>query len=119
MDPFRRDLHLAWAEVLVQDERWEEALREFEVGLIVPPDVDLDHQRFLGPPGGLPQGVDPEHLPALLAQGMDPESREGVPLTAEEQQSTLSKMAECARAMGDEEKAEEYAERALALGEDS
>ena len=119
VDPFRRDLHLAWAEVLVQDERWEEALREFEVGLIVPPDVDLDHQRFLGPPGGLPQGVDPEHLPALLAQGMDPESREGVPLTAEEQQSTLSKMAECARAMGDEEKAEEYAERALALGEDS
>jgi tetratricopeptide (TPR) repeat protein len=119
VDPFRRDLHLAWAEVLVQAERWDEALREFEVGLIVPPDVDLDHQRFVGPPGGLPSGVDPEHIPALLAQGMDPELREGVPLTAEEQQSTLNQMADCARALGDEEQAAEYAERALALGEGS
>jgi len=119
VDPFRRDLHLAWAEVLVEAERWDEALREFEVGLIVPPDVDLDHQRFVGPPGGLPGGVDPEHLPALLAQGMDPEMREGLPLTAEERQSILNQMAECARSAGDEEKAAEYSERALALGEGS
>ncbi|MDE0914064.1 MAG: hypothetical protein OSB57_02660 [Planctomycetota bacterium] len=119
VDPFRRDLHLAWAEVLVEEERWKDALREFGVGLIVPPDVDLDHQRFVGPPGGLPRAVDPEHLPALLAQGMDPELREGVPLTAEEQRAILNKMGECARAMGDEGKAAEYAERALALGEGS
>ena len=72
-----------------------------------------------GFPGSLPGSVDPEHLPALLAQGMDPELREGVPLTAEEQRTTLNKMGECARAMGDEEKAAEYAERALALGEGS
>lgn len=116
VDPFRRDLHLAWADVLVQGERWKEALREFGVALIVPPDVDLDHQRYVGPAGGLPPGVDPEHIPALLARGMDPELRAGVPLTREERVSTLSYMAQCARALGDEEQADEYSQRAEALG---
>ncbi len=115
VDPFRRDLHLAWADVLSKGEHWQAALREFGVGLIVPPAVDLDHQRYVGPEGGLPGGVDPGHIPALLAQTMDPELREGVPLTAKEQHSILNQMAECARSLGDEDRAQEYSERAAQL----
>jgi len=42
IDPFRRKLHGAWAEALVACKRWEEALREYRVGPLVPADLDSD-----------------------------------------------------------------------------
>jgi tetratricopeptide (TPR) repeat protein len=47
IDPFRRALHVEWGEVLEALERYEEALREFRVALLVPVDLDLDQA---GPP---------------------------------------------------------------------
>jgi len=45
VDPFARRLHKLWAETLVALERYEEALREYRVALIVPRNLDRD-----GPP---------------------------------------------------------------------
>jgi tetratricopeptide (TPR) repeat protein len=42
IDPFRRKLHEAWADVLVASKRWEEALREFHIGQVVPVELDAD-----------------------------------------------------------------------------
>ena len=42
VDPFSRRLHKLWAEALVAAERWEAALREFGVALIVPANLDRD-----------------------------------------------------------------------------
>ena len=43
VDPFSRKLHERWAGALAAAERWEEALREYGVALIVPPTLDRDH----------------------------------------------------------------------------
>jgi tetratricopeptide (TPR) repeat protein len=42
IDPFRRKLHEAWAEALVACKRWEEALREYHIGPVVPAELDTD-----------------------------------------------------------------------------
>jgi tetratricopeptide (TPR) repeat protein len=42
VDPFRRHLHLAWGQALRSLGRHEEALREFEVGLLIPEELDGD-----------------------------------------------------------------------------
>jgi tetratricopeptide (TPR) repeat protein len=42
VDPFRRALHTAWGQVLVELGRQEEALREWHMAAIVPPELDLD-----------------------------------------------------------------------------
>ena len=43
VDPFRRNLHLDWAQSLRDAGRWEEAMREYGVALVVPAELDLDH----------------------------------------------------------------------------
>jgi len=40
VDPFLRELHAAWGAALMELGRHAEALREFEVALLVPPDLD-------------------------------------------------------------------------------
>jgi tetratricopeptide (TPR) repeat protein len=42
IDPFRRKLHEQWAEALVACKRWEEALREYHIGPVVPVELDAD-----------------------------------------------------------------------------
>lgn len=42
VDPFSRRLHRVWAEALFACERFDEALREYNVALIVPPTLDHD-----------------------------------------------------------------------------
>ncbi|MDP6762860.1 MAG: tetratricopeptide repeat protein [Planctomycetota bacterium] len=42
VDPFVRGLHLDWGLALHACGRWSEALREFEVAALVPPELDLD-----------------------------------------------------------------------------
>ncbi len=63
VDPFRRDLHAAWGRALQRLGRHEEALRELRVALIVPVELDLDHRVYIGPPDGLPPGVNPGRIP--------------------------------------------------------
>ncbi len=64
VDPFRRRLHREWGSALLGLGRWEEALREFEVGLDVPRELDGD---LPSPP---PQ-LDPARL-----ENLDPAQRE-------------------------------------------
>jgi tetratricopeptide (TPR) repeat protein len=47
IDPFRRALHVEWAEVLARAGEHEDALRELEVAAIVPPELDLDKPEAL------------------------------------------------------------------------
>lgn len=42
IDPFVRRLHVEWAEALIGLERHEEALREYGVALLTPPELDLE-----------------------------------------------------------------------------
>jgi tetratricopeptide (TPR) repeat protein len=48
VDPFVRSLHRSWALALFACERYEEALREFGVALMVPPGLDLEQPGPLG-----------------------------------------------------------------------
>jgi tetratricopeptide (TPR) repeat protein len=48
IDPFRRKLHEAWAEALVGCKRWEDALREYHVGPLVPAAMDADKPAEMG-----------------------------------------------------------------------
>ncbi len=47
IDPFRRQLHTKWAEVLVKLGRHADALREYEVSALVPPELDADKPKAL------------------------------------------------------------------------
>ena len=49
IDPFRRELHLEWAEALQRTGRLEEALRELDVALAIPAELDPDAEAPLGP----------------------------------------------------------------------
>lgn len=51
IDPFSRALHLAWGDALEHLERYEDALREYRVALLVPLPLDLDAN-------GLPTSVE-------------------------------------------------------------
>ncbi len=55
VDPFRRDLHLQWAVGLEALGRLPEAIRELEVALVVPPELDADHVTRPEKRGGAPQ----------------------------------------------------------------
>ncbi len=119
VDPFRRDLHIAWALDLAQLGRFEEALREFRVAALVPPELDLDHVRYIGPADELPSGIDPDHLPTQMIRVIPPENLEGLPLTAEERVMLLHGEASCLTALGREEEAQaRLAEAALLETED-
>ena len=74
VDPFRRALHREWGLALLAAGRAEEALRELEVALIVPPELDADD------PGPLGDGARAELLGraalALVELGRAEEARE-------------------------------------------
>jgi tetratricopeptide (TPR) repeat protein len=76
VDPFRRDLHAAWARALQRLGRHEEALREFRVALVVPVELDMDHRVYTGPLDALPPGANPERLPESLIARLPPEQIE-------------------------------------------
>ncbi len=115
IDPFRRDLHLAWAAALLELERYAEAERELRVALLVPPELDLDHLRFTGDPGSLPPGIDPEHLPPGVARGLPPDQVAGLPLSAEERARILGERARCLEALERREEAAELRRQAQEL----
>ena len=48
IDPFRRKLHQAWAEALVAQKKWEDALREYRIGPVVPAEMDADKPPEMG-----------------------------------------------------------------------
>lgn len=50
IDPFQRALHQDWGRALMELGRWEEALREFEVAAIVPPELELGPTEPLSDP---------------------------------------------------------------------
>ena len=58
VDPFRRNLHLDWAQALRDAGRFEEAMREYGVALVVPAELDLDHLR-----PAREEGADPTIIP--------------------------------------------------------
>ena len=51
VDPFRRKLHEQWAEALFACKRYEEALREYRVGPLVPAAMDADRPAELSDAG--------------------------------------------------------------------
>ncbi len=67
VDPFRRSLHLGWGRSLRALGRHEEALREFEVGQLVPAELDGDLLETSGIDPELP--IDPA-LPEGYALGL-------------------------------------------------
>jgi len=79
VDPFRRSLHLAWGLTLRALGRHAEALREFEVGLKVPLELDGDVQR------GASEGLSLEEILTLV--GVTREEWEA--LTPEERRTRL------------------------------
>jgi len=115
VDPFRRDLHHAWAGVLMELESWEAADRELRVTLAVPADLDHDHQRYVGPPDQLPLGADPEKLAPVFLGGLPPGSVEGVPLSDGERAELLGRRAACLAALGRTEEAAALEAQAAAL----
>ncbi|MFT5284877.1 MAG: tetratricopeptide (TPR) repeat protein [Planctomycetota bacterium] len=50
VDPFSRKLHLEWGQALARAGRHREALREFDVALLVPPHLDADVLNYRGKP---------------------------------------------------------------------
>ena len=118
VDPFRRDLHLEWAAALIEQARWEEALRELGVSLKVPAELDPDHLRFVGSVDLLPPGADPRRLPPALLGSLPPESLVPEPLEAGERADVLRDMARCARELGREEDALGYEAEADGLTAD-
>ncbi|MEZ6019568.1 MAG: hypothetical protein R3F17_05535 [Planctomycetota bacterium] len=80
IDPFRRDLHLEWGATLRSAGKLREAIREYGVALIVPPELDLDHSKATG-------------------QG---DSVQGIPLTDARKAEIQYLRAEIAQELGDE-----------------
>jgi len=70
VDPFRRHLHLAWGQALRALGRHAEALREFQVGLKVPLELDGDVAQAAS------EGLSREELMDFL--GLTPEELEGL-----------------------------------------
>ncbi|QDV06833.1 hypothetical protein Poly30_23490 [Planctomycetes bacterium Poly30] len=95
VDMFRRDLHIDWAKTLERLGRFSEAAREYGVALAVPSKLDPAHVVFTGPADQLPQGVDPENLPASLLGDLPQEFLEPVPLSEEERAELVSLKAAC------------------------
>ena len=62
VDPFRRSLHLDLARLYFEQRRYGEALREAEVGLVVPAELDRDLQSDGHPTGA---GIDEEAWHAM------------------------------------------------------
>lgn len=95
VDMFRRDLHIEWAKTLERLGRFAEAAREYKVALAVPPKLDPDHVVFTGPADQLPQGVDPENLPASILGGLPQEFLEPVPLSEDERAELTARKEAC------------------------
>ena len=102
IDPFLRDLHRDWAHALRETGRFEEALREYRVALIVPPELDRDYTAASMGPFAIG--------PAAPAE---PEA-----LTDEERAELTAYAALCLKELGREEESRAEAQRALELDED-
>jgi tetratricopeptide (TPR) repeat protein len=75
IDPFRRALHAEWGAVLEALGRPQEALREYEVALLVPADLELDKEA--GPPDGAERArLLTAQARVLVALGRGSEARE-------------------------------------------
>ncbi|MEZ6017036.1 MAG: tetratricopeptide repeat protein [Planctomycetota bacterium] len=112
VDPFRRDLHVAWGRALQRLGRHEEALRELRVALVVPVELDLDHRVYTGPLEALPPGANPARLPQSLLATLPPEQIEYQRLTPREEAELHRERATSFDALGRVDEAQ--AARALA-----
>jgi len=79
VDPFRRHLHYRWGRALYEEERYDEAVREFDVGLAITPELDGDVQV------AATEGLDLEEILELTGLGPDELER----LTPQELQKKL------------------------------
>lgn len=111
VDLFRRDLHLAWGQCLLELERFEEAEREFRVARLVPADLDPDHWELVeGAPAINLAGLsDAEKL--ALDRGMV----RGVPLDKVGMAELMVLEAQCCLAQDRPAEAGVLVERALSL----
>lgn len=117
IDPFRRDLHRAWGDALMALERYEEAEREYRVTQAVPPDLDFDHLRYVGPMDELPLGMDPDNVPVGILRGMPDEYVGSTPLSKEESRELLDLRIRCLEELGQEEQAAVLRKEAEALSD--
>jgi tetratricopeptide (TPR) repeat protein len=115
VDPFRRDLHRPWADSLFELERWEEALREYRVTLLVPANLDPDHSVYVGPPENLPDGVSPMNVPPQIRATLPPSSFEGRPLDPTVRAALLERMALCSENLGRPDEASRWREQASSV----
>jgi tetratricopeptide (TPR) repeat protein len=90
IDPFRRSLHLAYGEALRSAGRFEEALREFDVGPKVPHDLDADD------PGEM-DGEEKAHWLALQASCLQGLGRNADALERARQALALDESSKLAR----------------------
>jgi len=113
VDPFQRSLHREWGRALAKAGRHEEALREYDVALMVPAGLDADLNRFLQAP------IHPKLIATAMVELASEENRAlsdaerarkldqllgvagaGVELRAEEYQEIVEWRAESLEALG-------------------
>lgn len=110
VDLFLRDLHWAWARSLQAEGRFEEALREYRVAALVPPELDSDHQSSA-------MSVE-EALEKIQERGSVKPEHDAVALTDEERAQLLSSSAECLLELERRDEAVSAASQARALDAD-
>ena len=116
IDPFLRDVHIAWGRALQELERHKEALREFRIAAQVPPELDADHLEMEG-------GLDLSDLMGGEAAGLEGRAAEaelvGIPLTDEERAELLALSAHSLHELGQDVDSDEARDRALELDPDN
>jgi tetratricopeptide (TPR) repeat protein len=116
VDVFRRDLHIKWGTSLFEEERYEPALREFGVALLVPAALDPDHIRV--DPRVLPPGVDPRAVPPRMLAALPANAKTVIAPTDKQRASWIAMQAACLKALGREQESRAHATRALELDPD-
>ncbi len=122
VDPFNRHLHVGWGRALARLERREEALREFDVALSIPTELDGDvrignHLAASGTPAAL--GRLELYLKGL-GEDLSPEecAKRLLGRFAEEEPIALGEMAKVLVELGRLEEARSAIDRALGLDPD-
>jgi len=109
IDLFLRDMHRDWGLSLKAEGRYEEALREFRVATLIPPELDTDYMSG-DPNAGMLELPEPNG-DTLTA----PEARAGQPLSASERAQLWAHSGDCLVELGRLEEAGAAAQRALGL----